>query len=87
MWTPVRLNNGKTENYGFGWSLDEVRGHRIIQHGGAWQGFKAYIARYVNDKLTVVLFDNQIQSDPGKIAHGIAAIYNADLEPLAAKSN
>jgi CubicO group peptidase (beta-lactamase class C family) len=87
MWTPVKLNNGKTENYGFGWSLDEVRGHRIIQHGGAWQGFKAYIARYVYDKLTVVLFVNQIQSDPGKIAHGIAAIYNADLEPPPAKSN
>lgn len=87
MWTAVKLNNGKTENYGFGWSLDEVRGHRIIQHGGAWQGFKAHIARYVNDKLTVVLFVNQIQSNPGKIAQGIAAIYNADLEPPPAKSN
>lgn len=69
MWTPVRLNNGKTENYGFGWSLDEVRGHRLIQHGGAWQGFKAHIARYVDDKLTVVLFVNQIQSNPGTVFH------------------
>jgi CubicO group peptidase (beta-lactamase class C family) len=27
MWTPIRLNNGKTEKYGFGWRPDEVRGH------------------------------------------------------------
>ena len=38
MWTPVKLNNGKTYDYGFGWSLDQIHGHKIIEHGGAWQG-------------------------------------------------
>jgi CubicO group peptidase (beta-lactamase class C family) len=81
MWTPVKLNNGKTSAYGFGWSLGEVRGHRIIEHGGAWQGFKSYIARYVGDKLTVVVFANLSQANPGRIAYGVAAIYDPALTP------
>jgi CubicO group peptidase (beta-lactamase class C family) len=87
IWTPVKLNNGKTENYGFGWSLNDVRGHRIIEHGGSWQGFKAHIARYVGEKLTVVVFANLSQANTGKIAHGVAALYNPELTPLPPKTN
>lgn len=81
MWMPVKLNSGKTEDYGFGWRLAEVRGHHIIERGGAWQGFKSHIARYVDDKLTVVVFANLAQANPTMIAHAIAAIYNPDLAP------
>ena len=82
MWTPVKLNDGSTKNYGFGWALAEVHGHRLIEHGGAWQGFKSHIARYVNDKLTIVVLANLAQAEPTKIAHGIAAIYDAELAIL-----
>jgi len=82
MWTPVKLNDGKTQPYGFGWGLGEVRGHHLIEHGGAWQGFKSHIARYVDDKLTVVVFANLAQANPARIAHGIAALYNPDLAPV-----
>ena len=86
MWTPVRLSNGKTQGYGFGWSLGEIRGHRIIEHGGAWQGFQSYIARYPDEKLTVVVFANQARSNPWKIAHDIAAFYNPELAPLPTRT-
>ena len=79
MWTPVKLNDGKTHPYGFGWALGEVRGHRIIEHGGAWQGFKAHISRYVDDKFTVILFANQIRANQTKLARGVAALFNPDL--------
>lgn len=79
MWTPVKLNDGKTHPYGFGWNLGEVRGHHVIEHGGAWQGFKAQISRYVDDKMTVILFANQIRADQAKLAHGVAAILNPEL--------
>jgi len=79
MWTPVKLNDGTTHPYGFGWALGEVRGHRVIEHGGSWQGFKAYIARYVDDKMTVILFANQSRANQMKLAHGVAAIFNRDL--------
>ncbi len=81
MWTPANLNNGKMHPYGFGWSLGGVRGQRVIEHGGAWQGFKSYIARQVDDKLTVVVFANLAQADVEKIVRGIAAIYNPGLTP------
>lgn len=85
MWTPVKLNDGKTHSYGFGWGFAEVRGHHIIEHAGAWQGFKSHIARYVDDKLTVIVFANLAQANPGKIAHGVAAIYNPELAPIPPK--
>ncbi|HEY2963968.1 MAG TPA: serine hydrolase domain-containing protein [Pyrinomonadaceae bacterium] len=81
MWTPVKLNDGKTHPYGFGWALGEVHGHRIIEHGGSWQGFKSQISRYVDDKLTVVVFANQARANPAKLAHGVAALFNPQLAP------
>ncbi|HJP95089.1 MAG TPA: serine hydrolase domain-containing protein [Pyrinomonadaceae bacterium] len=79
MWTPVKLNNGKTFPYGFGWGLGEIHGHRIIEHGGSWQGFKSQISRYPDDKLTIILFANQARTNQAKIAHGVAALVNPDL--------
>jgi CubicO group peptidase (beta-lactamase class C family) len=83
MWTPVKLNNGTTHPYGFGWALREVRGHRVIEHGGAWQGFKSHIARFVNDRVTVVVFANSIRANQGRLANGVAGIYNPELAPPA----
>lgn len=81
MWTAVKLNDGKTHPYGFGWALGEVRGRRIIEHGGAWQGFKAQISRYVDDKMAVIVFANQIRANQSKLAHGVATIFNPNLAP------
>ena len=83
MWTPVKLNSGTTSPYGFGWALGNVRGHRVIEHGGSWQGFKAQISRYVDDKLTIILFANQARANQTKLAHDIAAIINPELGSVA----
>ena len=83
MWTPVKLNDGKTHAYGFGWALGDVRGHRIVEHGGSWQGFKSHISRYLDEKLTVVVFANHARANPSKIARGVAALFNAELAPPA----
>lgn len=81
MWSPVKLNDGKTYPYGFGWELGEVNGHPVIEHDGAWQGFKSAISRFPNDSLTVIIFANLAQARPTRIAHGVAGIYNAELIP------
>lgn len=89
MWTVEKLNNGKPNkaNYGFAWEIDSVNGHRVIAHGGAWQGFTCYIARYVDDRLTVVALTNldSGHSNPKKIVTGVAAIYNPELKPAEEK--
>ncbi|MBC7901199.1 MAG: beta-lactamase family protein [Saprospiraceae bacterium] len=82
MWTPVKLNNGRTANYGFGWMLEEnANGRKVIEHGGAWQGFKAHIARYPDDKLTVIVLANLAQANQGRLARGIAEAYEPGLIP------
>ena len=85
MWTIAKLNDGKPNrgNYGFGWEINKMNGHRLIEHGGAWQGFTTVICRYVDDKLTVVVLTNldSAHSNPGTIAHGVAGIYEPALAP------
>jgi CubicO group peptidase (beta-lactamase class C family) len=77
MWTPTSLNNGQSSHYGFGWSIEEVQGHHVIGHGGAWQGFKTHISRYADAKLTVVVLANLAEADPGSISEGVAALWLA----------
>ncbi len=77
MWTVVKLNNGQPNSghYGFGWEIANVDGHRVIGHDGAWQGFKAQISRYVDDKLTVVVLANLAEAHPREIAEHVAELY------------
>jgi D-alanyl-D-alanine carboxypeptidase len=82
MWTPVKLNDGSVEDYGFGWFLGAINGHRLIRHGGAWQGFTSDISRYVDDKLTVIVLANRVASAPEQIGRGVAGFYAPELAPV-----
>jgi CubicO group peptidase (beta-lactamase class C family) len=77
MWTPVTLKGGGSYPYGFGWGVTRVNNHRVLEHGGAWQGFTMQIDRYVDDRLTVIVFTNldENNSHPDRIARGVAALY------------
>ncbi len=81
MWLPVKLNSGATHPYGFGWELSTVRGHKLVHHGGSLPGFRAQFARFVDDKLSVVVLTNADNADPNLMALGIAALYLPDLIP------
>jgi CubicO group peptidase (beta-lactamase class C family) len=79
MWTPVVLNDGKPQTYGYGWEiLTTKNGHKLVEHSGEWQGFTTHIARYLGDRLTIVVLCNMANTDTGYIAHRIAGIYNHD---------
>jgi CubicO group peptidase (beta-lactamase class C family) len=82
MWTPVRLNNGTTAPYGFGWRIAKSdSGHRVLEHGGAWQGFASYIARYPDDRLCVAVLCNRAGARATYIARRIAGFYVPALAP------
>jgi hypothetical protein len=81
MWSPVKLNDGKEHPYGFGWMFAKMNGQPMIEHGGAWQGFKAHIVMYPAQKLSVITFANLAQGNATAIAHGIAAIVDPTLAP------
>jgi CubicO group peptidase (beta-lactamase class C family) len=77
MWTVTKLRNGQLNSghYGFGWAILTKNGHRVLDHGGAWQGFESHISRYVDDRLTVVVLANLEQADPEVIADHVAKMY------------
>jgi CubicO group peptidase (beta-lactamase class C family) len=81
IWTPAKLADGKTASYGFGWGLGARNGHRFVAHGGAWQGFTAYIVRYPDDRLSVVVLTNRAGVNPGAIANRVAEMYLPTLKP------
>ncbi len=70
MWSPAKLNNGRTTAYGFRWHTGVMHRRRLVFHGGAWQGFKSFIARFPDDKLTIVFFGNLSQTHEFRLASG-----------------
>jgi hypothetical protein len=75
MWTPAKLNDGKTKDYGFGWRTGKIGNRRVVHHGGAWQGFKSYIVRFPDDKLTIIFLANLWDTKDTKFARGLAAFF------------
>jgi len=83
MWTPVRLNDGSAYDYGFGWSLNDVRGHRIVGHGGGGSWGNYYL-RLPDQQLAVIVLTNLAMRDgssPRTIAQGVARRYAPDVWP------
>jgi CubicO group peptidase (beta-lactamase class C family) len=83
IWTVYKLNDGKPNpaDYGFAWAIGSQNGHRLIEHGGAWQGFTCDISRYVDDALTVVVLTNLDAGRPDYMAHVIAGLADSPLLP------
>lgn len=77
-WTPVTLNDGTTYPYGFGWAVNNEEGQRVIEHGGAWQGFQTYFARYVDAGLSVAVLTNVDVADPEEITQQLSRMIQND---------
>jgi CubicO group peptidase (beta-lactamase class C family) len=80
-WTPVRLNDGGTYPYGFGWMVGDQRGRLRIGHTGSWQGFRTSIQRYPEFDLTVIAMANLDSALPEAISFGIAGMLEPELLP------
>lgn len=82
MWTPVELNDGSEESYGFGWNIEEnALGHRLLEHGGAWQGFATYIGRHPDERLSVAVFCNRAGANANYIGNVVAGFFFPGLAP------
>jgi CubicO group peptidase (beta-lactamase class C family) len=76
MWTPLRLNNGKTHDYGFGWFLSPLNGHENIGHSGSTSGFSASFQRFPKDGLAVIVLTNSNEDGIAtKVAKEVALLY------------
>lgn len=72
MYTPVTLNDGTTENYGFGWSIGNYYGHPLVHHSGGINGFRTHIARFPDSAVTVIVLGNAGDIDAELLARRIS---------------
>jgi CubicO group peptidase (beta-lactamase class C family) len=73
MWTPVKLNDGSTYPYGFGWRLQDHNGETSIWHTGSTSGFAAALQRFPKRNLAVIVLCNSGESGvANKVALDIA---------------
>jgi CubicO group peptidase (beta-lactamase class C family) len=76
--TPGMLNNGKKLDYAFGLSVTEYKGLRKVSHGGGFVGFRAQMARFPEQKFTVICLANLGTINPSRLCNQVADIYLAD---------
>jgi len=85
LWAPVKLQDGTLKPYGFGWSTEEIHNRRMVYHGGAWQGFKSFIVRFPDDKLTLIFLANLWDTKEIKLARGLISIFYPEFALPAAQ--
>jgi CubicO group peptidase (beta-lactamase class C family) len=69
MWT------GNFGNYGLGWRVDVKDGRRRLHHDGSTSGFRNYVIRYPDEKMTVLVLTNRRGPAVMPLAESIAEIY------------
>lgn len=78
MKTPAVLNNGKTFGGALGQFVGTYKGLNEIQHGGADAGYRSYLTRFPDEKLSVIVFSNSADFNPDAMAHKVADVYLKD---------
>ena len=63
------------DNYGFGWRIDEYRGHVRVYHTGSTRGFRTVIQRFPEDAFTVIILTNRSDPEVAPLAEKLADLY------------
>jgi len=72
---PSRLTSGEEVPYGFGWRVAKHLGRTRVSHGGEWVGFQNFIARYPDDRFSVIVLSNLAETDSEGLADALAGLY------------
>jgi CubicO group peptidase (beta-lactamase class C family) len=81
------LNNGKKLDYAFGLVVTEYKGLKVVEHGGAWAGFRAGFVRFPEQRFSVICLANLSSMNPSGLCFNVADIYLADLLKAAPKAD
>lgn len=72
--TPVKLADGSSVSYGFGWMVSQLQGVASAEHGGAIEGFMSHSVRLPEQKVFVTVLANSEHVDATALALKLAAI-------------
>ncbi len=76
--TRGRLNDGLVNEYAEGLIVTDYRGVPEISHGGSTAGYQTFLARWPDERLSVVVLCNTTGSNPGGYAHQVADLFLSD---------
>jgi CubicO group peptidase (beta-lactamase class C family) len=71
------LTSGLKIDYAWGLVVSEYKGLKVVEHGGAWVGFRAALARFPGQRFSIIILANLDSIDPSGLALKIADIYLA----------
>ena len=86
MWTKATLTDSSKTEYGFGWSLGDLNGTKIVEHGGGIHGFTTFIKRAPSKGITVIVLTNSDGSNPQAIANTAIGIFEPTLKQVEVKA-
>jgi len=69
------LTGGRRIAYARGLVVLSWRGHSEVSHSGSTAGYRAWLARYPADQLSVALLCNTSEANPVQIGHKVADLY------------
>ena len=82
MQTPGKLDGGGDTGYGFGLGVGRYQGLAEVRHSGTTGSYRAYLARYPDQRLSIAVLCNAGDSRPREALHAVADLYLAgDLRP------
>jgi CubicO group peptidase (beta-lactamase class C family) len=71
------LNSGEAIDYAWGLVVGAYKGLKVVEHGGAWVGFRAALVRFPEQRFSVIILANLDDIDPSGLAFRVADIYLA----------
>ncbi len=81
MWTPTIAKDGKEIPHGLGWVVAKENGHRMVYHSGNREDGSAFVIKYPDDRLTVILLMNLGGAHVVTFGKHVAGIFNPELTP------
>jgi len=68
------LNNGKTNRYAFGLAIDDYKGMKMVEHNGAFAGYRSEIIRVPDREFAVILLCNTSAINTSQLTRQVADI-------------
>jgi hypothetical protein len=83
---PGRLNDGTVHRYAMGLSIRTFLGLREVSHSGSTAGYRAYLARYPDQQVSVAILCNASSATAERYSQAVASMYLADAARMRAQA-